>query len=395
MEIVKTLLFIYAAVLLLNALYSGFLFFLKRDRLYLYLLFLWLSTFLNATLQGFFQNSPTEMVLSFSTYFISSIVLANILGLVSRQTLPNRNYCVLMASALGGGLIAYLLDGGFTLMALPTAIGVSFPMFHSAFLTLRSRATSSDRVLLRVFSTLLILNAIHFMDYPFLRMDTRYSVFGFSIALTILLSFSIFLPSFLIKDISDRYADQLTQLNTKLVDYQKQLAELMSLAQVGEMSFSFVHDMASPTMLLMHYTNEMKLLHKEGVGDGTKLIPYSKGIEEATARLVGLQKLFRALMKKEDAHGQVEIDLNEVINKTIDLYHPFLEFHQIKVTVQLSEPSFKVVTLQGVIERILLNLIQNAVTALGDLENKKIYISLIENIETFSLVVRDTGPGIP
>lgn len=406
MIIIKALLLIYASVLFLNACFSAFCYFYVRDRLYKYSLYLWLSTFLNASLQAYFQESSLAMILCFSTYFFCAFMLVKILAFVGGFLFPLTAYGLVMLGGLAVSLTLDRFELPFMIKALPVAIGISFPMFHSGILTLlstfRSDAefVSNERLqpksaLLRVFSVLLIINGIHFMDYPFLRTDPTYSVLGFSVALAILICFSIFLPLFLIKDVSDRYSEKLEELNVKLMDYQKQIAELISLAQVGEMSFSFVHDMASPTTLLMFYSEEIAERQKRGVKDGEKLIPFSKGIEQATARLVGLQQLFRALTRKEGPEPRVEVDLKESVNKALDLFSPFLDQRKIEISAQLPKADARVTVIQSAVERILLNLIQNAVDALLESEVRKIRISLEDIGEAYRIEIRDTGHGIP
>jgi signal transduction histidine kinase len=180
-------------------------------------------------------------------------------------------------------------------------------------------------------------------------------------------------------------------------EYRRQLSDLASLAQVGELSFGFVHDMASSTTLLLHYAKEISAeMNRRGGRDGEAILPYSKGIERATSRLVKMQKTFRAMLKNESRSAPAPTDLRESIQGCVELFQPFLEKHRIRIEVHSSDGDSVSVTESEAVERIILNLLQNSVNALLGRENRKIEIRLDSRSEGSNLLfVGDTGPGIP
>lgn len=395
MELLKTLLFVYAAILLMSAAFSALSFFYYKDKLYRYALFLWLGTFVNAITEGVLQQSHLAMVVGLSTYFVCSLILVQILGFVSNQEFPLKRYTVAMIASLICATALAWKNAGFAWIALPVASAVAYPMLHAAYRTLKKDRTDSRRQGTNIYCGLMIANALHFLDYPFLRLNPSFSVFGFTVALILLVALSIFLPSFIIKNVSDRYSEKVSELNQKLVDYQNQMADLMSLAQVGEMSFAFVHDMASPTTLLLHYSREISALHGRGVPTEEKILSYSKGIENATSRLLKLQRLFRAMIKNDNRGDPTSVDLRESVQSCVDLFRPFLDRHSIQISVKLPGHAVNAVLLPGAVERAVLNLFQNAVNALMDHSTRTLEIAL-EETDTFRTIsIQDSGPGIP
>lgn len=393
MELLKPLLMVYAAVLLMNAMFSAVCYYYYGDRLYRYSLYLWLGTFVNSLSQSIFQGSTLAMVFSFATYFMCSIILVQILAFVTQLIFPMRKYFGVMGLGLTAAVFVERAGGAFALTAIPVAIGVALPMIHGAATALLSPGPDFGKVGIRIYCGLLIVNGLHFLDYPFLRVNPAYSLFGFSFALALLMAFSIFLPSFIIKNISDRYSNRLSELNAKLVEYQAQIVDLVSLAQLGELSFSFVHDMASPTTLLMNYSKEISTLKESG--PNSDFSRYSRGIEQATARLVKLQKMFMALIKNESRDETARVDLREVIRNCSDLFQPLLSKYKTEIEPDLSEGDLVIETVSGVVERVFLNLLQNAVNALMDCEIRKIKIMVRLDGDSVLVRIQDTGPGIP
>jgi signal transduction histidine kinase len=396
MELLQTLLFVYAAILFISAIFSALSFYYYKNKLYLFALYLWLGTFFNALAEGAFQRTYLEMILGLATYFVCSIVLVQILAFVTSQKFPLKRYAFVMGAGLLCAIFLNWQGARFVWISLPVAFGVAFPMLHCSIRTLWNSQTNTLQQGTRFYCGLVIANAIHFLDYPFLRLHPSFSVFGFTVALTLLMALSIFLPSFIIKSISDRYSNKVSGLNRQLLEYQSQMADLMSLAQVGELSFSFVHDMASPTTLLLHYSKEISALQSRGIPTGDQqILSYSRGIEQATSRLLKLQRLFRAMIKKEGGSDPCPVDLRESIQGCLELFQPFLDQHDVQVEVTLPQSSGAIVLLPGVIERVLLNLFQNAVNALMSCEVRKIALALEASAGSQTITIRDSGPGIP
>jgi signal transduction histidine kinase len=395
MELLTTLLFVYAGLLVINAVFSALSYRYYHDRLYLYSLYLWLGSLGTGILEGLFQGTHLGIILSFSTHFFCSIILVQILAFVTHSSIPLKKYIGWMGACILCTLLASKLGAGFTLMALPTVIGITTPMIHGAIKALLSKQPELQNRGIRAYCALLLINSLHLLDFPFLRLNPDFALIGFTVAVGLLMALSIFLPSFIIKNITERYTNDVSDLNRKLLDYQNQLSEVMSLAQVGELSFGFVHDMASPIILLLHYSKEISAMHGAGVPTGDKILPYSKGIEKATSRLMDLQQMFRDLIKNNVADKPAPVDLRASLQNCADLYRPFLFKHGIEIEATLTSDAAVVNTLPGVIERVVLNLLQNAANALADSPTKKVSLTLTANADSYTILLGDTGPGIP
>lgn len=220
----KIILYFYTGVLFLNAAFSALLWLDNRHSLYKYTFFLWVCTFINFFLQGLFDKGDFATILSFSTYFVVSVLFSKILSSANKLKFYIIPYSVIMFIGLMASLLFHLKGLGFTIISLPTAIGVAIPMLHTAYLSIKNYQ-GEDNFNNIIYSTFLTLNGLHFLDYPFLRMDKDFAIFGFSIALIFLTSFSIFLPAFISKNISLRDKNKLKEKVNKSEETERLLSE--------------------------------------------------------------------------------------------------------------------------------------------------------------------------
>lgn len=193
-----------------------------------------------------------------------------------------------------------------------------------------------------------------------------------------------------------RHTSQVVRdLNVTLMDYQQVMNETLSLAHMGELSYGLIHDMATPMTLLSFYAREISMILGGKTSSNDEVIKYSKGIERATAGLLKLQNLFRTFARKTGNDAPISLDLAECIRSCTELYTPFLENSDIALQVNVpSGPVFAEV-IEGTIERILLNLIQNAIKVLAKHETRVLTLELSESESSATLVVMDSGPGLP
>lgn len=397
MNTIAVLLVNYATTVLINTALSAYSYFSSKNRIYLYTVYFWIGSFINFVLQGIFQTSYIGMSLAFWSYVFAYAIELKILNLCTGITFPMLGYAIFNFFCLILGLVAAAVQNSFLWVALPLVTGLAGMMFHSAIYAVRHSSKLSNRREIKLFAIITIVHSLHLMDYPFLRMRDDFAPIGFSLGLILLITFSVFLPSFLLKSISDEYVRKLADINASQAATQKEMGDLMSLAQIGELSYSFVHDMASPTTLLMFYSNELAALYNKGLPQPDQLLPYSQGIEKATQRLMSLQKMFKSLINAEKAEKKlVPVDLSEVIRNCIELFGPFFRRNQINATGRITTTDPLIQSYSGVVDRILLNLIQNAVNALsGQTKEKNITLTLVEiSPSEVAIRVEDSGPGI-
>ncbi len=220
MEILKPLLLVYSVTIVVNFVLMLTLWKTSGKKLYLYAMGLWAGVFANFLLQGIFDQNAPVMILSFATYYVCSLIFAKIMELTTEIKIPYSLYHGVFAVALISMPIAFQMELNFTEMSLPVAIAVAFPMLHTAILGFFKL---EHNPMAKVYASLLLLNGLHFLDYPFLRPLPEMAVLGFSLAFVLTIMLSVFLPIYTSKIISERYAKLLQKEIDEHLETEKHL----------------------------------------------------------------------------------------------------------------------------------------------------------------------------
>ncbi|WP_039916380.1 hybrid sensor histidine kinase/response regulator [Cellvibrio mixtus] len=228
----ETLLWVYPLLLLLNGFVAIALWTIYRRYIFGLLVGVWASTLLNFAAQGALIDSPLSGALAFSSYIVTAWFLVYILCCITHQPFSFLRYWVIYLLALCVSVSAYLFGAGFAWVALPLAIAVALPQVNVAFKTLTNNHLHS---LVRIFAIVLLVNGLHFIDYPFLRPIPEAAIFGYSLVIATSMLFGVLLPCI----INNFLADELTQqLRDEVNNHQKTAMELEQALDVAEQALS-------------------------------------------------------------------------------------------------------------------------------------------------------------
>ena len=192
MDLVAQMLLLYAGIILLDVVLAVMLW-LRGGALNRLLFFVWAAAAFSFVAQGLAQDGSFVITLGFAAVFVVDLALAWLLAALAGIEVPTRAYAAgLVAAVLVSGALA-LAGGPFWAVALPTAVAVAAPLFQTAWRALRSPRrplTASGKTL----AAACFLFCAHNLDFPFLRMQEDFAVFGFTLALFIVLALSITAP---------------------------------------------------------------------------------------------------------------------------------------------------------------------------------------------------------
>jgi signal transduction histidine kinase len=173
----------------------------------------------------------------------------------------------------------------------------------------------------------------------------------------------------------------------ELREAQKQVLQAEKLATIGQMAAGIAHELNTPLTYIM---GNLELLQAHGVSDRQKDMLASVG--RGAERIKGLAQSLLAFSRP----GQAEptpLDVNDVIERSLELCH----YQILKAGVQLEkELGRDLPTVNGVsnqLEMALINLVVNAVQAMG--KGGRLTISSRTVDGGVEVAVADTGPGIP
>lgn len=190
---------------------------------------------------------------------------------------------------------------------------------------------------------------------------------------------------------------QLEQLN----DAQALLVQREKLAAIGELSAGIAHELNNPLTGIILYS---QLLEMQSAGDA-KVI---KDINQIVTQAKRASSIVHGLLNFARQHPMERnpLQINEIINRTIDLLAYEIRAHNVDLQLQLDEDLPLIIGDTHQLQQVLVNLINNALQAQQD--NGKQGRIVIKSMtgksehnhsaiqgDVVQLTVQDDGPGIP
>ena len=409
MSTLNELIYLYAFLMLLNTVISIVLYKSYKLDLYKMSSILWLTYFVNFLTQAVLDSNEYLMVLGYSTYFAVAIVFRKILNVaLVDKSLKDRVYYYIFTVCFGLFNLLYYLDFDFTIYALPMAFAVTAPMLNATFRVLGDHKEAS--LTTKFLCYFVILNSLHIIDYPFLRLSD-FAIMGFTIAFVLIFTLSCILPAYVMSAAGDRYISKLeTKLRSKNteVNQAKDFFEVVDqkiLSKLNDLKDSALHESmllsslahdinGSLQIMLLSNSRAKKLLNNNEQPD--KIIDHMDKIEKSVERISEMVKTVREVQKKSLQDAQVKPSVTcfkDIINALEESFTDALKAKQISIKYisEVTDLSF-----YGdraiLVNNILGNLLSNAIkfSHYGSL----IRFELVECDDEYSFILTDRGVGI-
>jgi two-component system, LuxR family, sensor kinase FixL len=177
--------------------------------------------------------------------------------------------------------------------------------------------------------------------------------------------------------------------------HQESLARLARLGSVGELAAAVAHELNQPLMAAGTYTRLVDDAIRGGNADAATVAETAAKAVAQVERAAAVVRRLRALVRL-DRTNRVACRVDHIIRETIDLCRPDLERLAVSIhaAVAADLPPVMVDMLQ--IEQALLNLMRNAMEAIGNVGRGTIFVeAVLAGAEFVEIRVRDTGPGLP
>jgi PAS domain S-box-containing protein len=176
---------------------------------------------------------------------------------------------------------------------------------------------------------------------------------------------------------------------------QTELAHANRLATLGQLTASITHEVKQPiTAVLLNTQTAQRFLTRQQ----PDIEKAKKAIDRAVLngmRITEVVDRTHALVRKESTRKD-SLEINEAISEVIGLTRGEVAKNGVQVRTQLAEGLPVIQGSRVQIQQVVLNLIINAVEAMGQMSNdrRELQISTEAEADRVIVAVRDTGPGL-
>ena len=193
------------------------------------------------------------------------------------------------------------------------------------------------------------------------------------------------------------------ELMSQMREGQKQLIHSSRLASLGEMAAGVGHELTQPlNAILLFARNCLKAL--DAPGDHSDLLRENLQIiidrVSKASSIIGTMRSFGRKVEEE----QAPVDLNAIIRKILNFLESQLRLSEISLDLRLSEQPCVVIGVEVRLEQVFLNLVQNAIQAMGRVAEPRLTIisQVADRLNPKTMVqepyvvvaVADNGEGI-
>lgn len=388
-----TLIFIFAAMLVIDAIGSFIMWRYIRDRMFFKAAIGWSANFVNFAIHGAFQTHAEMTLVGHSFYFITACCLSMILADATSQKYQVKKFVLAGILMVLFSQLVFMKTGSYFWSALIIDIFISAPLFYFSF---RAFMMKDTEVVAKVLAVFLVLNGIHFLDYPFLYDSPTGSIIGFSVAFVLCFMDSVLLPNLILQIRARKYANELEQIVAdRTIKLSERTQELEVINKDNVTLLSIVcHDISTPVTIANY-----------GVAQLISKMPFGSGKEADLINRVdkSLKAVTEILLKVKDLHasklGKLEpkiqaLDIEPLIYEVTQMFKPRCEEKGIEIFVTSRDASKKVVMVDPVLfkNQILANLISNAIKF--SQAGNRIDVNIYRKNDFINVEIIDQGIGI-
>lgn len=191
----------------------------------------------------------------------------------------------------------------------------------------------------------------------------------------------------LVSDISDAKRIEVNERR-----HLQELAHAARLASLGEMASELTHELGQPLAAIMNYTDVCGLLLEQGRVDELRSVAQSLGRQ--SRRAMEIIHGFRRFLQKGQPETRL-LDLGGLLTEAVALIGWEAEARGVPLRLAVPEGLPPVYADRGLIEQVIVNLLRNALEAIGDrpATDQDITVTARAAGEAVELCVRDRGPG--
>lgn len=168
---------------------------------------------------------------------------------------------------------------------------------------------------------------------------------------------------------------------------QEQLRKTERIAELGTVASGMAHEIGTPMNVILG--------RAEYLMDRVTEAPIKKGLQTIITQVERITRVMNQLLSfaRRKTPERSALDLRQVVEDSLEMFHERLARSQIKVELRLADPCPMVLADADQMSQVLINLVMNAVHAMPD--GGVLRVNLAPEPQMVKLTIADTGHGIP
>ncbi|HET9239258.1 MAG TPA: PAS domain-containing protein [Oligoflexus sp.] len=173
-----------------------------------------------------------------------------------------------------------------------------------------------------------------------------------------------------------------------------QMVAASKMSALGEMAGGIAHEINNPLAILQLCSRQILRLVRTEANPNPRLVETAENIRHTTDRIASIIRSLRAISRDGHSDPFMPTPLRTLIDDCLELCAARFQSHSITLTVAAFDPALTVWCRPVEILQILLNVLNNAFSALEALEEKWIEIGILDRDLFVDIEVTDSGRGI-
>lgn len=385
---------IYVGTLVLNVMIAGALFYVDRNRAHGAIFYFWLGNLPTVFLNMLIPENDLRVVLLGSVgLMFSTCFLGAFFADIHDVKISFKPLFILYFIGVAGTVILEYFGFSFSIYAYPGLIGSIIPLAFCIIQVLRKKKRPLTTIQ-KIFVAFAGMLWIHWWDWPIFRQRPDLLLVGFSIAFFIVHVLSIVTPFMgnenLLQRRNDHLEEEVVTKALQLTMAEQKLWESNKLASLGRLAGGVAHEINSPLQAIHLHMDNLSFHDSQKSLNSGVVSETTEKVKNLVQRIAKITQSLRKVARDSQTLEMHESDLVQIAKDAITLCEERVKNLMIQFTTDMPE---KLPLLCNPIEisQVILNLLNNAIDAVENIEERRIHLSIKVAQNLIQLSVEDSG----